>query len=99
MAMLRRGALLALACTALAAQSVRSEVLGNGLTLVVQKQSLSHALELRLVVRAGPLHEGGLLLRGCERSIQGAPEVLFTAEQPQPLARSFADFGGIGAEE
>lgn len=69
MTMLRHAVLLAFCCT-LAAQTVRTEVLSNGLTLVVQRQSLSHALELRLVVRAGPLHEGGLLGSGVSELVR-----------------------------
>jgi len=52
------------------AQSVHREVLPGGLTLVVVDQTLSHAVELRAVLRAAPVAEGDLLGTGVSRMLQ-----------------------------
>ena len=56
--------LLALVAAPLAAQTVHREVLPSGLTLIVDDRGLTHAVELRAFVTAGPLHEGELLGSG-----------------------------------
>lgn len=57
-------ALVLLAAAPLAAQSVHREVLDNGLTLIIDDRALTHAVELRAVVAAGPAYEGDLLGTG-----------------------------------
>ena len=52
------------------AQQVHREVLPSGLTLIVQDSTLTHAVELRATVRAGPVHEGALLGTGASAMLQ-----------------------------
>jgi zinc protease len=56
--------LLCLLPITLPAQTVYREVLPSGLTLIIDDRGLTHAVELRAFVTAGPAHEGELLGSG-----------------------------------
>ncbi|MDA3960568.1 MAG: insulinase family protein [Planctomycetota bacterium] len=60
----RVAAMLFVALLPLAAQTVHREVLDNGVTLIVDDRALTHAVELRAFVTAGPSFEGELLGSG-----------------------------------
>lgn len=62
--------LVALPAPFLAAQSVQRETLGSGLTLVVREQAVTRAVELVLMLRAGPLSEDEHLGTGISAVLQ-----------------------------